>query len=68
VDEFVGLPAADPHCQRNVMYDTLYSLPGVDIPSTNVHSLDAWAPSLPDECAAFEKKIEVRGRPESPAG
>jgi len=52
LDEYVGLPASDPHSYRHYMDEHLFNKVNVDL--CNTHLPDGTAGDLDKECAAYE--------------
>jgi glucosamine-6-phosphate deaminase len=59
VDEFVGIPAADPRSYHAFMRHHFFS--HVDLPLTHAHFLNGMAHDLDRECARYERAIERAG-------
>jgi glucosamine-6-phosphate deaminase len=59
MDEYVGLPEADPQSYHSFMREKLFSR--IDILPENTHLLDGNAPDLEAECARYEAAIEAAG-------
>jgi len=55
LDEYVGLPATDPHSYRHYMNHHLFSR--VNIDPRNTHLPDGMAADLDAECARYEERI-----------
>jgi glucosamine-6-phosphate deaminase len=55
LDEYVGLPAGDPHSYRHYMNQHLFSRVNIDL--RNTHLPDGMAPDLDAECARYEEQI-----------
>ena len=59
LDEYVGLPAADPHSYRHYMNHHLFSRVNIDL--RNTHLPDGMATDLDAECARYEELISRCG-------
>jgi glucosamine-6-phosphate deaminase len=59
LDEYVGLPASDPHSYRHYMERHLFSQ--VNIDPGNTHLPDGMAADLDAECAEYERLIRQAG-------
>jgi len=59
LDEYVGLPASDPHSYRHYMNEHLFSK--VNINLANTHLPDGTAKDLDAECALYEENIRKLG-------
>jgi glucosamine-6-phosphate deaminase len=59
MDEYVGIPEADPQSYHSFMWDNLFSK--VDIRRENVNILNGNAPDLEAECARYEARIAASG-------
>jgi glucosamine-6-phosphate deaminase len=59
LDEYVGLPAANPHSYRHYMTDRLFSK--VNLDPRNTHLPDGMAKDLDAECRNYEEKIKRCG-------
>jgi len=59
MDEYVGLPEADPQSYHSFMWDNLFSK--VDIRRGSVNILDGNAPDLAAECARYEERMRSLG-------
>jgi len=59
MDEYVGLPEADPQSYHSFMREKLFSK--IDIPPSNVNILDGNAEDLEAECARYEEKMRDLG-------
>jgi glucosamine-6-phosphate deaminase len=55
LDEYVGLPAQDPHSYRHYMNQHLFSRVNIDL--RNTHLPDGMAADLDSECARYEEQI-----------
>lgn len=55
LDEYVGLPASDPHSYRHYMNHHLFLQVNLDL--RNTHLPDGMAPDLEAECAKYEQAI-----------
>jgi glucosamine-6-phosphate deaminase len=55
LDEYVGLPATDPHSYRHYMNHHLFSRVNIDL--RNTHLPDGMAADLVTECARYEEQI-----------
>ena len=55
LDEYVGLPASDPHSYRHYMNHHLFLQVNLDL--RNTHLPDGMAPDLEAECAKYEQSI-----------
>lgn len=59
LDEYIGLPAADPHSYRHYMNEQLFHRVNIDI--RNTHLPDGMARDLAAECERYEKLIRSTG-------
>jgi glucosamine-6-phosphate isomerase len=59
VDEFVGIPAADPRSYHAFMRQHLFN--HVDLPLPHAHFLNGTAEDLDRECVRYERAIERAG-------
>jgi glucosamine-6-phosphate deaminase len=59
MDEYVGIPEADPQSYHRFMWDNFFS--HIDIKKGNVHILNGNAPDLEAECADYEARITAAG-------
>lgn len=59
LDEYVGLPASDPHSYRHYMQEHLFR--HVDVDLRNTHLPHGDAPDLDAECRRYEDLIKHRG-------
>ncbi|MCR1289040.1 glucosamine-6-phosphate deaminase [Shouchella clausii] len=59
LDEYVGLPAEDKNSYRHYMKQRLFD--HVDIPKEKTHLPNGMAPSLEEECRAYENMIAEAG-------
>jgi glucosamine-6-phosphate deaminase len=59
MDEYVGLPEADPESYHSYMWGTFFSK--IDIPPGNVNILDGNAADLEAECGHYEEKMRSLG-------
>ena len=59
LDEYVGLPASDPHSYRYYMNEHLFSKVNIDL--ANTHLPDGTAKDLEAECALYEENIRKLG-------
>ncbi len=59
MDEYVGLPAADPRSYHHFMWENFFS--HIDIRKENVHILDGMALDLDEECRRYEEAIQHAG-------
>jgi glucosamine-6-phosphate deaminase len=59
MDEYVGLPEADPRSYHSFMREKLFSR--IDMPAANANLLDGNAPDLEAECARYEERMRALG-------
>jgi glucosamine-6-phosphate deaminase len=59
LDEFLALPAADPHSYHTFMRRHLFE--GIDLPAARIHFLDGATRDIAGECARYERAIVRAG-------